>query len=106
MTKGGNHVIPALIRKVIEARDEGRGHIEVWGTGRASREFLFVRDAAEGIVLATESYDGGEPVNLGSGMEITIRNLTELICELCNYSGQVRWDAHPARRATAAVCGR
>ena len=70
-----SHVIPALIRKAIEARDAGRPEIEVWGDGSASREFLFVRDAAEGIALATESYDDPDPVNLGSGREITIREL-------------------------------
>ena len=88
-----SHVIPALIKKVIEARDAGSGHIDVWGTGSASREFLFVRDAAEGIALATEFYDGPEPVNLGSGMEITVKALGELICELCGFAGELRWDA-------------
>jgi GDP-L-fucose synthase len=87
-----SHVIPALIRKVIEARDSGRGSIEVWGTGTASREFLFVRDAAEAIALATERYNGPEPVNIGSGQEITIRDLVELICDLCAFKGVVRWD--------------
>ena len=87
-----SHVIPAIIRKVISARDDRRSHIEAWGTGTASREFLFVRDAAEGIAQATESYDEGEPINLGSGMEITIKDLTELICDLCNYSGKIHWD--------------
>ncbi len=87
-----SHVIPALIRKVIEARDSGRGHIEVWGTGTASREFLFVRDAAEAIALATERYNGPEPVNIGSGQEITIRELVKLICDLCAFRGEVRWD--------------
>ena len=88
-----SHVIPALIKKVIEARDAGRGHIDVWGTGSASREFLFVRDAAEGIALATECYDDPEPVNLGSGMEITVKALAEMICELCGFAGELRWDA-------------
>ena len=88
-----SHVIPALIRKVIGARDAGRSYIDVWGTGGASREFLFVRDAAEGITLAAESYDDPEPVNLGSGMEITVRALAELICELCGFRGELRWDA-------------
>ena len=87
-----SHVIPALIRKVMEARDVGRSHIDVWGTGDASREFLFVRDAAEGIASAAESYDEPEPVNLGSGMEITVRALAELICELCGFRGELRWD--------------
>ncbi len=88
-----SHVIPALIKKVIEARDAGRDHIDVWGTGSASREFLFVRDAAEGIALATEFFDDPEPVNLGSGMEITVKVLAELICELCGFAGELRWDA-------------
>ena len=87
-----SHVIPALIRKVVEARDAGRDEIDVWGTGKASREFLFVRDAAQGIVAAAERYDDPAPVNLGCGEEITIRELAELICELCGYSGTLRWD--------------
>lgn len=88
-----SHVIPALIRKVLEAQESGRRFIEVWGTGSASREFLFVRDAALGIVEAAEKYDDPAPVNLGSGREITIRDLATLICELCGYAGEVRWDA-------------
>ncbi len=88
-----SHVIPALIRKAMEARDRGQDEIEVWGTGAASREFLFVDDAAEGILLATEHYDKPEPVNLGSGEEITIRALTEKICNLCDFKGTLRWDA-------------
>jgi GDP-L-fucose synthase len=87
-----SHVIPALIRKAIEARDAGRDHIEAWGTGSASREFLFVRDAAEGIVLAAERYNEPDPINLGSGKEITIRKLTEQICDLCGFRGSIRWD--------------
>jgi len=88
-----SHVIPALIRKAVQARNERRAEIEVWGTGAASREFLFVDDAAEGIVLATEHYNKAEPVNLGSGNEITIRALTEMICDLCAFKGAIRWDA-------------
>jgi GDP-L-fucose synthase len=88
-----SHVIPALIKKVIDAREAGQSHIDVWGTGSASREFLYVTDAAEGIALATAAYNDPDPVNLGSGMEITIRQLTELICELCNFKGELRWDA-------------
>lgn len=88
-----SHVIPALIRKVIEGRDAGRRYIDAWGTGTASREFLFVRDAAEGIVRATERYNKPEPVNIGSGQEITIRELTELIRELCGSQAEIRWDA-------------
>lgn len=88
-----SHVIPALVRKCLEARDEGRDRIEVWGTGRATREFLFVEDAAEGIVLATERYDSPQPVNLGTGREIAIRDLVALIAELTGFRGEVRWDA-------------
>lgn len=88
-----SHVIPALVRKCLEARDEGRDRIEVWGTGRATREFLFVEDAAEGIVLATERYDSPQPVNLGMGREIAIRDLVALIAELTGFRGEVRWDA-------------
>src|SRR5665811_566571 len=88
-----SHVIPALIRKCLEARDRGEAFIEVWGTGSASREFLYVDDAAEGIVLAAERYDDGDPVNLGVGAEITIRALVELIARLTRYKGELRWDA-------------
>jgi GDP-L-fucose synthase len=87
-----SHVIPALIRKAVEARDAGRPFIPVWGTGTASREFLYVTDAARGIVLAAEHYDSSDPVNLGSGREITIRDLAALICDLCGYRGELRWD--------------
>lgn len=88
-----SHVIPALIRKVVEAREAGRDQIDVWGTGAASREFLFVRDAAEAIVRATDQYNEPEPVNLGCGQEITIRELAELICELGRFQGTISWDA-------------
>jgi GDP-L-fucose synthase len=88
-----SHVIPALIRKTVEARDAGRGHLEVWGTGRATREFLFVRDAAQAIALAAAHYNEPEPVNVGSGQEIAIKDLAELICELCGFRGELRWDA-------------
>lgn len=87
-----SHVIPALIRKVLEAKEAKKAFIEAWGTGTASREFLFVRDAAEGIVIASDKYDKPDPVNLGSGYEISIRDLTYLICELCGFKGEVRWD--------------
>jgi GDP-L-fucose synthase len=87
-----SHVIPALIRKAVAARDAGRGHIDVWGSGTASREFLFVHDAAEAIALAAEHYDKPEPVNIGSGQEITIRELTKAICDLCGFRGEIRWD--------------
>ena len=78
---------------MVEARDAGRPTVEVWGTGSASREFLFVRDAAEGVVAAAATYHDPDPVNLGTGKEITIRALAELICELCGYRGELRWDA-------------
>ena len=87
-----SHVIPALIKKCVDAVATGADHIEVWGTGAASREFLYVEDAAEGIVLATERYDGAEPVNLGTGREITIRELVELIARLTGFTGELRWD--------------
>lgn len=89
---GTSHVIPALIKKAVEARDSGTPFIEVWGTGSASREFLFVRDAARAIALATLHYNAPEPVNIGSGREVGIRELVTLICELCQYKGEVRWD--------------
>jgi len=88
-----SHVIPALIKKCVDARERGDDHIEVWGTGSASREFLYVEDAAEGIVLATERYDGPDPVNLGVGREITIRDLVDLIVKLTRFEGEIRWDA-------------
>jgi GDP-L-fucose synthase len=84
-----SHVIPALIRKIVEAKDE----IEVWGTGKASREFLYVDDCAEGIVLAAERYDKPDPVNLGAGFEITIKDLVDLIVKLSGFKGRVRWNA-------------
>jgi len=87
-----SHVIPALIKKCIDAKESNLPSIEVWGTGRASREFLYVDDAADGIVLATARYDGGEPVNLGVGHEITIRELVFLIAKLTGYRGEIRWD--------------
>ena len=87
-----SHVIPALIRKCVEAREAGADHIDVWGTGAASREFLYVDDAAEGIVLAAERYDGAEPVNLGVGAEITIRDLVTLIARLTRFEGELRWE--------------
>ena len=87
-----SHVIPALIKKCVDAKDRSAPYIEVWGTGEASREFLYVDDAAEGIVLATERYDGADPINLGVGHEITIRELVTLIARLTGYGGAVRWD--------------
>jgi len=88
-----SHVIPALIKKCVDARENGDPFIEVWGTGSASREFIYVEDAAEGIVLGAERYEGEEPINLGVGQEITIRELIELIVELAGYEGELRWDA-------------
>lgn len=88
-----SHVIPALIRKFQAAVDAGRGVVEVWGTGSASREFLYVDDAAGGIVQATERYDDVDPVNLGAGHEVTIRDLAALIAELVGYEGAIHWDA-------------
>lgn len=87
-----SHVIPALIKKIVDAMDAGRDFIECWGTGSASREFLYAPDAAEGIVLATAGYDGDEPVNLGAGREITIKDLVEKIAELTGFDGEIRWD--------------
>lgn len=89
---GSSHVIPALIRKVVEAQTAGASSITAWGTGSASREFLYVDDAARGIVLASREYDSPEPLNLGTGQEITIKALVELICELCEFGGAVHWD--------------
>jgi len=86
------HVIPSLIIKIDRAKKEGRNYIEVWGTGKATREFLYVEDAAEGIVLAAEKYDKPEPVNLGSGIEISIKDLVELIARLMDFRGEIRWD--------------
>jgi GDP-L-fucose synthase len=88
-----SHVIPALIKKCVDAVEGGAATIDVWGTGSASREFLYVSDAARGIVLASERYDGAEPVNLGAQREITIRELTETIARLTGFTGEIRWDA-------------
>jgi GDP-L-fucose synthase len=87
-----SHVIPALIRKCVEAKEAGRAEITAWGTGRATREFLYVEDCAEGIVLATERYDQSDPVNLGAGFEISIKDLTELIVRLTGFRGRIAWD--------------
>lgn len=88
-----SHVIPALIRKCVEARAAGASEIVLWGDGTPTREFLYVDDAARGIVLATQRYDKPEPVNLGSGMEISIRELAEKIARLTGFTGSIRWDA-------------
>jgi len=87
-----SHVIPALIKKCVDAVENGRKLIEVWGTGTPTREFLYVDDAAEAIVLAAERYDGAEPVNLGSGREIAISDLVELIARETGFRGEFRWD--------------
>lgn len=87
-----SHVIPALIRKMIDARDRGAPSVEIWGTGRASREFLHVDDCARGILLAAEHYDSGEPVNLGTGREISIADLTHLVRELVGFEGELVFD--------------
>jgi GDP-L-fucose synthase len=90
---GSSHVIPAIIRKCIEANEAGLKEIEVWGDGSPTREFLFVEDAAEGIMLAAEKYNDSEPVNLGSGYEISIKDLVELIARLTEFKGSLIWDA-------------
>jgi GDP-L-fucose synthase len=87
-----SHVIPAIIRKSIEAKNRGDDRIIVWGDGSPTREFLYVEDAAEGILLAAELYDGREPVNLGSGREISIMDLVELVVELTGFEGEIFWD--------------
>jgi len=87
-----SHVIPALIKKIVDAESEGKNEVVVWGTGKASREFLYVEDAAEGIVLATEKYDKSNPINLGAGREITIKELVNLIAKLTGYEGRIVWD--------------
>jgi GDP-L-fucose synthase len=98
-----SHVIPALIRKFVEAKEAGSPSVEVWGTGEVSREFLYVEDAAEGIVLATLRYGSKDPINLGTGFEIRIRDLVDEIRNLVGYKGEVRWnrsqpDGQPRRK--------
>jgi GDP-L-fucose synthase len=87
-----SHVIPALIRKCLEANDAGIKEIEVWGDGSPTREFLYVEDAAEGILMASEKYNGPEPINLGSGQEISIKDLVEMIAKLTGFKGNLKWD--------------
>jgi GDP-L-fucose synthase len=87
-----SHVIPALIKKCFDAIRTKADHIDVWGTGAASREFLYVEDCARAIVLATQHYEKPDPVNIGAGREITIREAAELICELSGFTGEIRWD--------------
>ncbi len=88
-----SHVIPALIKKCVDAIESGADHIDCWGTGNVSREFIYVADAAEGILLATEHYNDAEPVNIGAGFEITIKELAEKIVKLTGFGGELRWDS-------------
>ncbi|MDQ4025931.1 MAG: GDP-L-fucose synthase [Actinomycetota bacterium] len=102
-----SHVIPALVKKCVEGKERGDGHVEVWGTGTATREFLYVDDCAEGILLAAEHYDGADPINLGADDETSIRDLAELIAKLTGFEGELRWDTskpdgQPRRRVSAA----
>jgi GDP-L-fucose synthase len=87
-----SHVIPALIKKCVDAIESGADHIDCWGTGNVSREFIYASDAAESILLATEHYNGSEPVNIGAGFEITIKELAEKIVRLTGFGGEIRWD--------------
>lgn len=87
-----SHAIPALIQKIYEAKRDGAAFVELWGTGDATREFLYAEDAARGIVLAAEKYDKAEPVNLGSGKEISIKNLARLISKTIGFKGEIKWD--------------
>jgi GDP-L-fucose synthase len=104
---GVSHVIPALIKKCIEAREKDSDSVEVWGSGTATREFLFVDDAAEGVLLAAEHYDDGEPVNLGSGQEVAIKDLVATIAALAGFEGSISWDptkpdGQPRRRVDSS----
>jgi GDP-L-fucose synthase len=101
-----SHVIPALIKKCVDARESGAGEIDVWGTGSASREYLFVDDAARAVVLAAERHDGVDPINLGTNHELTIRETVETIARLVGFDGELRWDpskpdGQPRRRVDA-----
>ncbi|PYS24667.1 MAG: GDP-fucose synthetase [Acidobacteria bacterium] len=98
-----SHVIPALIRKCVEARNRGDDFVEVWGSGKPSREFLYVEDCAEGIVQAATSYDSSDPVNLGNGREVVIKDLVETIARLAGFEGEISWqtdkpDGQPRRQ--------
>ncbi|MHC4424779.1 MAG: GDP-L-fucose synthase family protein [Planctomycetota bacterium] len=88
-----SHVTPALIKKCVDAIDSGADYVNCWGTGNVSREFIYAADAAEGILLATEHYDSSEPVNIGAGFEITIKELAERIAALTGFAGEIRWDS-------------
>ena len=98
-----SHVIPALIKKCVEARDAGEDKITVWGTGAATREFLYVEDAADGILLAAEGYEEPEPVNLGAGFEISIKELVHLIAKVTEFEGAIEWDTSETRRSTPTL---
>jgi len=87
-----SHVIPALVRKMLEAKERGEREVVLWGDGSPTREFLYVEDCAEGLALAAERYDGPEPVNLGTGEEISIRDLAHLVAEITGFSGELLWD--------------
>jgi GDP-L-fucose synthase len=87
-----SHVIPALIKKCVDAKEADASHVEVWGSGAATREFLYVEDAADAIVMATEHYDETDPVNVGAGREISIKDLAELIASLVGFTGTLQWD--------------
>jgi GDP-L-fucose synthase len=102
-----SHVIPALIKKCVDAVDAGDRSIDVWGTGSASREYLYVDDAARAVVLAADRYDGSEPINLGTNREVTIRETVETIARLVGFDGELRWDptkpdGQPRRRVDAS----
>jgi GDP-L-fucose synthase len=102
-----SHVIPALIKKAVDAVESGVGTIDVWGTGRASREYLYVDDAAEAIVVAAETHEGTDPINLGTDHEITIRETVETVARLVGFEGELRWDSskpdgQPRRRVDAS----
>lgn len=106
-----SHVIPALIKKIYDAKIKNESKVIVWGTGKATRGFLYVEDAAEGIILATEKYNKKEPVNLGSKLEISINNLVSLICKLTNFKGKIVWDlskpdGQPRRKLNVSLAKR
>lgn len=99
----GSHVIPALIKKIVEAKQQGRASVDVWGTGNATREFLYVEDAAEGIVLAAKQYNSIQPVNVGTGRETSIKEVTQIIMDIVGYTGSIHWntarpDGQPRRQ--------
>ena len=101
-----SHVIPALIRKCLEAKEQNAAEIVAWGDGSPTREFIYVEDAAEGITLATERYNSSEPVNIGSGFEISIKDLTETIARLTGFTGGIRWDTYEGKQVFIEIkCG-